>query len=121
MILLPDALVQVSQLLVLFPHNLLVLELEQLSLLLKIGDNLTQAFLEQVNLRLEQFNLLCFFKLALSVLLHRQTLMCQFVSSLVIVQLKLSVSVVQVSQFFILKFGFFTQSEVLDHNVPLDF
>ena len=53
LVLLPDALVQVSQLFVLLTHDLLVLELEQFSLFLKVGDNLTETLLKQVNLRLQ--------------------------------------------------------------------
>ena len=70
LVLLPDALVQVSQLFMLLTHDLLVLELEQLSLFLKVSDNLTETLLKQVDLRLEQLDLLGFFKLALSMLLH---------------------------------------------------
>ena len=120
LVLLPDALVQVSQLFMLLTHDLLVLELEQLSLLLKVGDNLTETLLKQVNLRLEQLDLLGFFKLALSMLLHGHALLLQLASRLVIVQFKLSIFIIEVGQLFVLKFGLLAQSEVLNHDVPLN-
>ena len=55
----------------LLTHDLLVLKLEQFSLFLKVGDNLTETFLKQVDLCLQKLDLLGFFKLALSMLLHR--------------------------------------------------
>ena len=96
LVLLPDALVQVSQLFVLLTHDLLVLELEQLSFLLKVGDNLTQTLLKQVDLRFEQLDLLGFFKLALSMLLHGHALLLQLASRLIIVQFKLSIFIIKV-------------------------
>ena len=120
LVLLPDALVQVSQLFMLLTHDLLVLELEQLSLFLKVGDNLTETLLKQVDLRFEQLDLLGFFKLALSMLLHGHALLLQLASRLVIVQFKLSIFIIEVGQLFVLKFGFLTQSEVLNHDVPLN-
>ena len=94
LVLLPDALVQVSQLFMLLAHDLLVLELEQLSLFLKVGDNLTETLLKQVDLCLEQLDLLGFFKLALSMLLHGHALLLQLASRLVIVQFKLSIFII---------------------------
>ena len=120
LVLLPDALVQVSQLFVLLTHDLLVLELEQLSLFLKVGDNLTETLLKQVDLRFEQLDLLGFFKLALSMLLHGHALLLQLASRLVIVQFKLSIFIIEVGQLFVLKFGLLAQSEVLNHDVPLN-
>lgn len=120
LVLLPDALVQVSQLFMLLTHDLLVLELEQLSLFLKVSDNLTETLLKQVDLRLEQLDLLGFFKLALSMLLHGHTLLLQLASCLVIVQFKLSIFIIEVGQLFVLKFGLLAQSEVLNHDVPLN-
>ena len=120
LVLLPDALVQVSQLFVLLTHDLLVLELEQLSLFLKVGDNLTETLFEQVDLCLEQLDLLGFFKLALSMLLHGHALLLQLASRLVIVQFKLSIFIIEVGQLFVLKFGLLAQSEVLNHDVPLN-
>ena len=70
LVLLSDALVQIAKLLVLLSHDLFVLELEQLALLLKVGDNLAKTLLEQVDLRLEQLDLLRLFELTLCVLLH---------------------------------------------------
>ena len=102
LVLLPDTLVQIAELLVLLSHDLFVLELEQLALLLKVGDDLAKTLLEQVDLRLEQLDLLRLLKLTLSVLLHRKTLMVQFVLRLIIVQLKLSVPIVQIGQLFVL-------------------
>ena len=120
LVLLPDALVQVSQLFMLLTHDLLVLELEQLSLFLKVGDNLTQTLFKQVDLRFEQLDLLGFFKLALSMLLHGHALLLQLASRLVIVQFKLSIFIIEVGQLFVLKFGLLAQSEVLNHDVPLN-
>ena len=120
LVLLPDALVQVSQLFMLLAHDLLVLELEQLSLFLKVGDNLTKTLFKQVDLRLEQLDLLGFFKLALSMLLHGHALLLQLASRLVIVQFKLSIFIIEVGQLFVLKFGLLAQSEVLNHDVPLN-
>ena len=120
LVLLPDALVQVSQLFMLLTHDLLVLELEQLSLFLKVGDNLTQTLFKQVDLCLEQLDLLGFFKLALSMLLHGHALLLQLASRLVIVQFKLSIFIIEVGQLFVLKFGLLAQSEVLNHDVPLN-
>ena len=85
LVLLSDALVQIAELLVLLSHDLLVLELEQLALLLKVGDDLAKTLLKQVDLCLEQLDLLRLLKLTLSVLLHRKTLMVQFVFGLIIV------------------------------------
>lgn len=54
-------------------------------------------------------------------LLHRHALCLKIGVSLVVIEFKLCVSVVHVGQFFILKFGFLTETEVLDHDVALDF
>ena len=111
---------EVLELFMLLANDLLVLELEQLTLLLEVSDNLAQALLKQVDLRLEKLNLLSLFKLALGVLLHRQALGLQLVLGLVIVQLELRVPVVQIGQLFVLELGLLTKAEVLDHDIPLD-
>ena len=85
LVLLSDALVKIAELLMLLSHDLLVLELEQLALLLKVGYDLAKTLLEQVDLRLEQLDLFRLFKLTLSVLLHRKTLLVQFVFGLIVV------------------------------------
>lgn len=50
LVLLPDTFVQVPQFFMLLAHDLFVLELEQLSLFFKVGDNLSETFLKQVDL-----------------------------------------------------------------------
>ena len=85
LVLLSDALVKIAELLMLLSHDLLVLELEQLALLLKVGYDLAKTLLEQVDLRLEQLDLFRLFKLTLSVFLHRKTLLVQFVFGLIVV------------------------------------
>ena len=76
---------QILKLFMLLSNDLLILELEQLSLLLKVGNDLSQTFLEKFNLGFEQFNLFVLFKLFLGMLLHRHTLLFQVILSLVIV------------------------------------
>ena len=105
----------------LLANDLLVLELEQLALFLEVGHNLAQALLEQVDLGLEQLDLLGFLKLTLGMLLHREALLLELVPRLVVVELELRVPVVEVGQLLVLQLGLLTESEVLDHDVPLDF
>ena len=76
---------QILKLFMLFSNDLLILELEQLSFLLKVGNDLSQTFLEKFNLGFEQFNLFVLFELLLGMLLHRHTLLFQVILSLVIV------------------------------------
>jgi len=52
LVFLADRLVQVFQLIVLLPDNLLVLKLQELALLFKIGHDLTKTLLEKVNFSL---------------------------------------------------------------------
>ena len=96
LVLLPDTLVQISELFVLLAHDLLILKLEQLSLFLKVSDDLAETLFKQVNLRLQQLDLLGFLELALGMLLHGHALLLQLAFRLVIVQFKLGISIIEV-------------------------
>lgn len=80
----------------LLAHDLFVLELEQLSLFLKVGDNLSETLFKQVYFRLQQLDFLSLFKLALGMLFHRHALLLKFTSRLIIVQFKLSIFIIEV-------------------------
>ena len=76
---------KILELLLLLVHDLLILELEQLPLFLKVGHNLAQTLLKKVNLSSQKFDLLVFLELALCMLLHCLALLLQLVVSLLIV------------------------------------
>ena len=110
---------EIFQLLLLLVHDLLVLELEQLPFFFEVGHNLPQTLLQELNLRPEKLNLLVFFELTLGVLLHRHSLLLQIVCGLLVVQLQLSVPVVEIGQLLVLELGFLAEAEVLNHDIPL--
>ena len=86
----------------LLANDLLILELEQLSLLLEICHDLAKTLLQQVNLGFQQLDLLIFFKLLLSVLFHGLSLVTKLAKSCIVVKLKLSVAVVKIGELFVL-------------------
>ena len=75
LILLTDWLVEVLELLLLLVHDLLILELKQLTLFLEVGDDLSKTFFKEVNLGPQKLNLLVFLKLALGMLFHWHSLL----------------------------------------------
>jgi hypothetical protein len=77
--------VQVFQLFVLLPYDLLVLELEQLTFLLEVGNDLAQTLLKEVDLGLHKLDLLVLFKLLLCVLLHRHSLLLKLSHRLLVI------------------------------------
>lgn len=74
LVLLTNWFVQVFKLFMLFPYDLLILELKQLAFLLKVGHNLDHTLFKEVDLRLHQLYLLVLFKLFLCLLLHRHSI-----------------------------------------------
>ena len=80
----------------LLTNYLLILELEQLSLLFKICDDLTKAFLKEVDFSFQQFDFLVLFKLLLSLLLDRLTFGLQICLDCFIFKFNLSVFIFEV-------------------------
>ena len=83
----PDGLSQVFQLLMLLSDDLLVLKLQELSLLFKVSYDLCQTLLKKLDLRLKKLDLLVLLKLLLSMLLYGLTFLSQVLDGLFIVQL----------------------------------
>lgn len=110
---------EIFELFVLLFDNLFVLEPQELSFFLKIGYDLAETFLEQLDFGLHQLDLFCLFELFLRMLFHRQAFLLEFDLGLLVVQLKLSVPIVEVRQLFFLNLGFLVQSQVLFHDVLL--
>ena len=104
----------------LLSNNLLILELEKLPLFFKIGYDLCETFLKQIDLGLEQLDLLVLLKLLLGMLFNGLTLRLQLNQGLVVLNLKLCVLVVEVGQLLILDVGLFFQSNVLNLNIFLN-
>ena len=78
----------------LLSNDLLILELQKLTLFLKVSDDLPETFLEQLNFGLQKLDLLVLFKLFLSMLFHCHAFLAKLSHGLLVVQLQLSVFVV---------------------------
>ncbi len=99
---------QVFQLFVLLSDYLLVLELEKLPLFFKVCHNLAKTFLEEIDLGFEQLDFFVLFKLLLCMFLHRLAFLSQIRHSLLVIEFKLRIFVVQIGQFFVLQLRFLT-------------
>ena len=77
----------------LFADDLFILELQKLPLFLKVRNDLTETFLEEVDLGLEKFDFLVFFKLLLGLLLDSLAFGLEVSLDLLILELDLGVFV----------------------------
>ena len=77
----------------LFADDLFILELQKLPLFLKVSDDLAETFLEEVDLGLEKFDFLVFFKLLLGLLFDSLAFGLEVSLDLLILELDLRVFV----------------------------
>lgn len=105
----------------LFADDLLILELEKLSFLLEVSHDLPETLLQEFDLRLEHFDLLVLLELPLCMLFNGLTLSLEILSSCLVINLNLSVLLLQVVKLFILNLGFVLETLVLGLDVTLNF
>jgi len=97
----------------LLSDDLLILELEKLTLLLVVCDLLAQALLEQVDLRLEKLNLLVLLELPLGEFFYSDAALSEFFLAGIVVKFNLSVLLLKVPELVLLDFGFVFEAGVL--------
>ena len=89
----PSSFLKIAHFFMLFADDLFILELQKLPLFLKVGNDLTETFLEEVDLGLEKFDFLVFFKLLLGLLLDSLAFGLEVSLDLLILELDLGVFV----------------------------
>ena len=104
----------------LLSDDLLILELQKLSLLLKISNLLAETFLKKINLGLEHLDPLVLLKLLLAVVVDRHALGLEFFLAFLVVSLDLLDLVLEIDVLLLLHLCLVFEPLVLDLNVTFD-